>query len=825
MPLGLTNAPATFQRAMDILLSPFRWKCCLVYIIIFSKSWEEHVVHVDEILSVLEKACVKLKLRKCEFFVEKIKYLGRVVRPGTLEVDAARTAALEQVRYPQTQTQLRSFLGLCNVYRRFVPHYAKIEHPLNQLLKKGQLLQLEGLDEPCEKDFHKLKDAILEPPVLALPKKDLPYSVDTDASDYQIGAALFQTHPDAQRKPIRFFSRTLAAAERNYSVSEKECLAVIWAVQTLGPYLYGEHFVVHTDYASLRQLMNVTDPSGRLIRWRLRLSEFDFEIKYKKGKANSQADALSRLRTAEETLIREQAVDPFCNRIKEEMDAGKVRTFSMETEEFEGTLCRTAAEFAQVVIPQSLRDRVLSLSHYAKLAGRPGGRKLYKTLRRYFYWPTMALDCYAVAKNCAACARERVKLRRNTKEMKLFTPKAPLEFVAIDILGEQITRKRGNRYILVISDRYSKLVRTVPLKKISAAYIAQAFVHHLVFVYGPPVKLLSDNGTQFTARFFQNVCRILGICNVFTTTYHPQSNGQVERFNRTLTSALRKYVGEHPKDWDLFSDAVTFAYNTQVHRTTNIAPFELVLARAPRSIALQAQPSLEGFSSNRAYYLKWQSWLESLIKGAGKSLRKEQARYKRNFDARLRKSKYDIPSGSYVFLRKEQGTATEPKHKLAQVATGPYQVKESTENTVVIAIGDQEERVSRDRVELAPSPMGYTPIVRLRQALQFLNREGEREEPAAQAKDRTDDGPLINQEAAGISPDLQEMGGSEEQDEDESLALRKGDGELDTQEEGAGSQEYVIDKIVDHGYDGEKLILKVRWYGYTLKDATWEPIE
>ena len=212
----------------------------------------------------------------------------------------------------------------------------------------------------------------------------------------------------------------------------------------------------------------------------------------------------------------------------------------------------------------------------------------------------------------------------------------------------------------------------------------------------------------------------MGIRNVFTTTYHPQANGQVERFNRTLTSALQKYVGEHPKDWDLFSEAVTYAYNTQVHRTTNIAPFELVLAQAPGSLALQAEPKLEEFSSSRAYYLKWQSWLESLMRSADKSLRKEQGRYKRNFDVRLRRPKYDIPAGCYVFLRKEQGTASEPKHKLARVATGPYQVRKSDPNTVVICIGDQEERVSRDRVEPAPSPMDYAPVTSLRQALQFL---------------------------------------------------------------------------------------------------------
>ena len=140
-------------------------------IIIFRKSGEEHIVHVDEILSVLEKAGMKLKLRKCEFFVEKIKYLGHVVRPGTLEVDAERTTSLEHVRYPQTQTQLRSFLGLRSVYRRFVLHYAKMAHPLNQLLKKGQRVQFEGFDELCKKAFHKLEEAILAPPVLALPKK------------------------------------------------------------------------------------------------------------------------------------------------------------------------------------------------------------------------------------------------------------------------------------------------------------------------------------------------------------------------------------------------------------------------------------------------------------------------------------------------------------------------------------------------------------------------------------------------------------------------------------------------------------------------------
>lgn len=211
--------------------------------------------------------------------------------------------------------------------------------------------------------------------------------------------------------------------------------------------------------------------------------------------------------------------------------------------------------------------------------------------------------------------------------MGLFPPKAPLEFISIDILGELIKTKRNNRYLLVITDRFSKLVRTVRLKKITAAAVAIAFVNHWVFVYGPPVHLLSDNGSQFTSKFFQNVCRILGVKNLFTTTYHPQCNGQVERFNRTMLAALRHYVADHPKEWDLFTDALTYAYNTQVHRTTKLAPFELVISRAPSSLSIQAQPTIEDCGSAAKFHTKWQKWLESLISTAQTSLAKEPAAF------------------------------------------------------------------------------------------------------------------------------------------------------------------------------------------------------
>ena len=304
MPFGLTNAPASFQRALDFILTKYKWKTCLVYlddVIIYSKSVEDHIRHVDEILECLAAAGVTLKMKKCKFFTTTVEYLGHIIKPGKLEVDQANTESLRKAQPPTNRSELRSFLGFCNVYRRFIKDFTRLAGPINKLLKKNSPDQF-ILDEEQLKAFRALIDCVIHPPVLALPISGLKYSVDTDASAYGIGCALFQTHEDGERKPIGYWSRTLNDAERNYSASERECLAVVWALKTLRPYLLYEEFIVHTDHAALRWLLTIQEPSGRLVRWRLRLAEFNFQVMYKKGKENQQADALSRLRTLAETI-------------------------------------------------------------------------------------------------------------------------------------------------------------------------------------------------------------------------------------------------------------------------------------------------------------------------------------------------------------------------------------------------------------------------------------------------------------------------------------------------------------------------------------------
>lgn len=205
MPFGLTNAPATFQRAIDIILSNYKWRNCLVYlddIIIFSKNVDDHFQDVEQVLVQLQHAGISLKLKKCAWFANKVKYLGHMIKPGQLEMDEVATAAIRKMLPPTTQAQLRSFLGACNVYRRFVPRYPHIAAPLNALLKKGQPVRLKEFGEAETDVFQTLKEMLTSAPVLALPKPDLPYSVDTDASDYQVGCALFQTYPKGNADPL-----------------------------------------------------------------------------------------------------------------------------------------------------------------------------------------------------------------------------------------------------------------------------------------------------------------------------------------------------------------------------------------------------------------------------------------------------------------------------------------------------------------------------------------------------------------------------------------------------------------------------------------------
>ena len=343
------------------------------------------------------------------------------------------------------------------MYRKFVQGFAKIAAPLNKKTGKNQPYEFETLTDTEYAAFEDLKRRLVSPPILALPRYGRKYTLETDACGHQVGCALLQEQPEGGTRPVGYWSRALTAAERNYTTTIKECLAVVWSILTLRPYLYGSAFNLRTDHEALRWVLNLVNSPGRLARWRLRLAEYDYEVQYRPGVKHQLMDGVSRLCTdGGDTAPVDDEVPCFAVQYDEGSEAllDKVHwdlpqgrpdvchalaitpeervAASISVEEFlraqaEDAFCRFAAETVgtpsskfdidrygflvrkspldgtlQRVVPTRLRPWVLYLAHHPRLAGHPGAMCMYYTLRREYYWPHMASDAFSTVRNCTS---------------------------------------------------------------------------------------------------------------------------------------------------------------------------------------------------------------------------------------------------------------------------------------------------------------------------------------------------------------------------------------------------------------------------------------
>jgi hypothetical protein len=296
MPFGLCNAPATFQRLMDALFGSAKFKYVVVYfddIVVFSDSFEEHLQHLRSVFRILSDAGLQAKLSKCKFGLSEVSFLGFIIGGDGVKPDPATVRAVADYRVPRNVSEVRAFLGLCSFYRCFILGFAAIANPLNRLTGKDVEF---NWDSSAQSAFNQLKSALIKAPILATPDFGKPFILTTDASKFAIGAVLSQ-FKDGMERVIRFASRTMGPAERNYSVTEKECLAIVWAIGMFRSYLLGVPFKIITDHKPLESLpkLKLDDPYGRLARWALKLQHYDYTVVYTKGSGNTNADALSRI--------------------------------------------------------------------------------------------------------------------------------------------------------------------------------------------------------------------------------------------------------------------------------------------------------------------------------------------------------------------------------------------------------------------------------------------------------------------------------------------------------------------------------------------------
>jgi hypothetical protein len=303
MPFGLCNAPATFQRIMNKILGTSIEKYVMVYlddVIIYSHTFEEHLKHLEEVLNKIRGANLRLKAEKCYFGANELQFLGHVVGEDGVKPDPEKVEKIRDYPVPRNIRELRGVLGLFSYYRRFIENFSKIAAPLNELLKKEVEYNWTNKQQQA---FELLKEKLITAPIVQYPDFEKPFYLYTDASTIGIGSVLAQKSEKGEHV-IAYASRTLTPAEKNYGVSELECLAVVWSIKYFRHYLCGSQFTIITDHAALKWLLNSSSETAnrRLERWKITLSEYDYKVEYRKGTLHQNADALSRINPTLNTI-------------------------------------------------------------------------------------------------------------------------------------------------------------------------------------------------------------------------------------------------------------------------------------------------------------------------------------------------------------------------------------------------------------------------------------------------------------------------------------------------------------------------------------------
>ena len=614
MCFGLSNAPGTFQRVMNRLFSKQMHKYVVIYlddILIFSKSPEEHVQHLKEVLSILRKHKLFAKMSKCDLNMSQVLYLGHIVSRDGLSVDPKKVATVQDWPVPKDLHELRCFLGLTNYFRTFVQGYATRVLPLTRLQSpKREFLW----DNKCQEAFDGIKHDLTHAPVLKSPDLSQPFELVTDACDAGIGAVLLQ-----DRRPVAFESRKLIPAEQNYTTTEKECLAVIHALKVWRCYLEGqpkERLTIVTDHNPLIHLPKQPTLSRRIARWSEYLQRFNFTWQYRPGRINV-ADPVSR-RPADEypvisvnvtTRSSRNAPSPIAPESSSavDMDIDQSSHHGSQASSFRADIVQGYAQdpwfvdaenvseleerqglyFQQnaVVIPNhaDLRASLMHEYHNTPFSGHQGYHRTAKLLEKDYWWPTLRSDVLSHVKTCGTCQRNKGATKRPFGEAQpLPVPDHQWKDISMDFITHLPPTRSGYTSIMVVVDRLTKMVHFLPtFDSVSAEDVAALFRDRVFCLHGMPQSIVSDRDVKFTSAFWQELHRLLDVKLNLSTAYHPQTDGQTERMNRVLEDMLRHFVNRHHDDWDQFLATAEFAINNAENSSVQNTPFMLNYGRHP----------------------------------------------------------------------------------------------------------------------------------------------------------------------------------------------------------------------------------------------------
>ncbi|KAJ9535799.1 hypothetical protein OSB04_un001046 [Centaurea solstitialis] len=607
MPFGLCNAPATFQRCMMSIFSDMLENSMEVFMDDFSvygTSYDDCLQNLEKILKRCEETDLVLNWEKCHFMVKEGIVLGHLISKRGIEVDRAKLEVIEKLPEPTTVKGIRSFLGHAGFYRRFIKDFSKISKPLCLLLQQDHAFDF---NEECKTAFNILKKALVTAPVVVTPDWTKPFEVMCDASDWAVGAVLGQRKEKIFHS-IYYASKTLNNAQINYTTTEKELLAVVFAFEKFRSYLMGTKVIIHTDHAAIKYLISKKDAKPRLIRWILLLQEFDLEIIDRKGINNQVADHLSRLEKQDnpepgtdicETFpdekifaIKQLSVPWFadivnylaCGIIPKELNKHARRKLIFDSKKYlwdDPFLFKICADqMIRRCVPKEETTQIIHHCHSGPCGGHfSGNRTAAKILQSGFFWPTLHQDSYSFAKGCNECQRSGNISHRNEMPLNGILEIELFDVWGIDFMGP-FPISNNCSYILVVVDYVSKWVEAMACHSNDAKTVIKFLQKQIFSRFGTPRALISDEGTHFINKMLEEVLEKYDIRHRVATAYHPQTNGLAELSNREIKGILAKVVKPHRKDWASKLDDALWAYRTAYCNQKMEAPISLA-CRSP----------------------------------------------------------------------------------------------------------------------------------------------------------------------------------------------------------------------------------------------------
>ncbi|KAJ9558488.1 hypothetical protein OSB04_013102 [Centaurea solstitialis] len=676
MPFGLTNAPAAFMDLMNRVCSRMLDRSVIVFIddiLVYSKTKEEHKVHLREVLETLRKEKLYAKFSKCAFWFREVQFLGHVVNQNGIMVDPAKIFAVMQWGIPKTPSEIRSFLGLAGYYRRFIQDFSKIALPLTSLTKKSAAFNWGGKQQEA---FDELRKRLCEAPVLTLPEGVEDMVVYCDASHQGLGAVLMQ-----RGKVIAYASRQLKPHECNYPTHDLELGAVVFALKMWRHYLYGVKCTIYTDHKSLKYLMDQPNLNMRQRRWLDVVKDYDCEILYHPGKANVVADALSRNPIGEPIrglCLCMTVMTPLLELIRKaqeeavlDVNAKRERVFgeiSKLVRDSRGLLTR----YSRIWVPQlgGNRQILFEEAHKSKFSIHPGATKMYRGLRED--WPCMKRDVARYVEECLTCRKVKAEHQRpHGKLQPLEIPVWKWEQITMDLITKLPKTPQGFDAIWVIVDCLTKSAHFLPIQESSSAdKLADIFVWEIVRLHGVPVSIVSDRDTRFTSRFWERFQKETGTKLHFSTAFHPQTGGQSERTIQTLEDMLQACVLDFGGSWDRYLPLAEFSYNNSFHASIGMPPFEMLYGRKCRTPICWGEVGRRVLGSTEIV-LK----TTELVQMIRERLATAQSRQKSYADRR--RSDLEFRVGDYVLLKVSPWKGVirfRKRGKLGPHFIGPYKI-------------------------------------------------------------------------------------------------------------------------------------------------------